>query len=802
MTRTPAYLTALLFAWAVVPAPAAELYVSGMGDDANPGTRKHPLATLVAARDAARGIRGEPVTVYLEAGTYYLAEPLVFSAIDSRTADTRVVYTAMPGPSPIISGGQRLELMWKPFRDGIAQADIPNDLTFDQLFVDGTRQPMARWPNYDPKTQYFQGSSADATSPRRVNRWSNPTGGFIHAMHRSLWGDMHWRITGKTAGGVLQMVGGWQNNRQMGAHESYRFVENIFEELDAPGEWYLDRTHDILYFFPPAGIDLDTAKIEGVRLKHLVEFHGSQTTPVRHITLRDLTFTHAARTFMENKEPLLRSDWTTYRGGAILFRGAERCAVRDCLIDQVGGNGVFVDKYNQRIEIRGCQIASAGASAISFVGHADALRSPLFEYHETQTLEEMDKTPGPKTSDYPIDCLVEDCLIYLNGRVEKQTAGVNICMAKSITIRHCSIYDCPRAGINICDGAFGGHLVEFCDVFDTVKETGDHGAFNSWGRDRFWHPKRDRTADWVKTHPDMPKWDCGETIVLRNNRWRCDHGWDIDLDDGSSNYDVYNNLCLAGGIKLREGYYRNVYNNVLVNYTFCPHVWYPHCRTAFDRNIIWQDGYAAAGMETTDQGVNVDYNLVHQPGASPRPAEGLLKFGGDQHTLVADAMFVDPLAGDYRVEKGSPAIQQGFVNFEMDRFGVQKPTLKALAKTPPLPGSLKAAQIASGGWGRDYRTPKTAHWLGAKLKGIENDGEMSAVGLGDKNGVLVIAVAERGESQKAGLKENDVIRRVNGQVVQGLTHFATVWQEQAESGKARLHVWRDQAELSVVIPQP
>src|ERR1700747_251871 len=98
-------------------------------------------------------------------------------------------------------------------------------------------------------------------------------------------------------------------------------------------------------------------------------------------------------------------------------------------------------------------------------------------------------TPGPRTPGYPEDCLVEDCLIYKTGRVEKQTAPVEIAMAKSITVRHCSIYDVPRAGINIGDGCWGGHHIDRCDVFDTVKETGDHGSFYSRGRDRWWGVK-------------------------------------------------------------------------------------------------------------------------------------------------------------------------------------------------------------------------------------------------------------------------------------------------------------------------
>jgi hypothetical protein len=787
------------FVMTAAPAIGAEFYVSPTGNDANPGTKEKPFAAIARARDAARAVKGEPIFIYLRGGTHYLGRPVVFTAQDSGTAEAPVVFASAPGERATVSGGERLELKWTLHRDGIMRASVPAGFTSDQIFVDGERHRMARFPNHDPEAQYFQGFSADCTAPNRVKQWANPAGGFVHAMHRSLWGDMHWRITGSTDDGRLEMVGGWQNNRQMGAHAEYRFVENIFEELDAPGEWYLDAEENVLYLYPPTGLDLNKAKIEAVRLAHLVEFHGDKANPVRHITLKGLTFAHAARTFMNNKEPLLRSDWTTYRGGAVFFDGAEDCAICDCFLDQVGSNAIFVNNYNRRIKITGCHIADAGASGVSFVGDPRALRSPLFEYHQTQTLEEMDKIPGPKTSNYPADCLVDDCLIYRNGRVEKQTAGVNICMSESITVRHCSIYDCPRAGINICDGAFGGHVIELNDVFDTVKETGDHGSFNSWGRDRFWHPKRGQTVEWLKQHPDMPKWDCRKTIVLRNNRWRCDHGWDIDLDDGSSNYEIYNNLCLAGGIKLREGYFRKVYNNILVNYTFCPHVWYPDCHTSFTRNIIWRDAYAPAGMRNTDQGETLDYNLVHEPGVKPEPAKVLPEFGGDRHSLIADAMFVDPLAGDYRVRDGSPALGLGFKNFPMDEFGVRKRELKRIAESPPLPGTLEAASIRSGGWGRRYATPKSARWLGARIKNIETQGEMSAVGLGDRSGVLVAGVPENSQAARLGLKENDVIRAVNGEDVESVSSFAGAYKRQSRRGPVTLRLWRDQTEFALKV---
>ena len=144
-------------------------------------------------------------------------------------------------------------------------------------------------------------------------------------------------------------------------------------------------------------------------------------------------------------------------------------------------------------------------------------------------------------------------MITRSGRFEKQTAPVQIAMAQGITVRHCSIYDVPRAGINIGDGCWGGHLIEFCDVFDTVLETDDHGSFNSWGRDRYWRPAREPVEKEVAADPKLPFLDVVRQSVLRNNRWRCEHGWDVDLDDGSSHYAIYNNLFLSGGLKLREG---------------------------------------------------------------------------------------------------------------------------------------------------------------------------------------------------------------------------------------------------------
>jgi hypothetical protein len=96
---------------------------------------------------------------------------------------------------------------------------------------------------------------------------------------------------------------------------------------------------------------------------------------------------------------------------------------------------------------------------------------------------------------------------------------------------------------------------------------------------------------------------------LRNNRWRCDHGWDIDLDDGSSYYFISNNLCLHGGIKNREGYGRVVENNIMVGAGLDPHVWLETGGDIFRHNIVWRD-YRPALMPSPPWGRIMDRNLL------------------------------------------------------------------------------------------------------------------------------------------------------------------------------------------------
>jgi hypothetical protein len=148
------------------------------------------------------------VTVWLRGGTYYLPETLVFTSADSGTEKAPVTYVAVAGEEPVLTGAVKLGLTWTPYRDGIMMARVPAGLRTDQLFVNGRQQILARYPNFDPSATILGGWSPDAFSPERAARWSDPRGGFIHAMHSFMWASADYLITGKDAQGNVTYVGG------------------------------------------------------------------------------------------------------------------------------------------------------------------------------------------------------------------------------------------------------------------------------------------------------------------------------------------------------------------------------------------------------------------------------------------------------------------------------------------------------------------------------------------------------------------------------------------------------------------
>jgi S1-C subfamily serine protease len=125
----------------------------------------------------------------------------------------------------------------------------------------------------------------------------------------------------------------------------------------------------------------------------------------------------------------------------------------------------------------------------------------------------------------------------------------------------------------------------------------------------------------------------------------------------------------------------------------------------------------------------------------------------------------------------------------MDQFGVRKPALKALARTPSFAPPASAAVA--------WDTAPATAWLGAQIKSLTTVEEASAVGAALANGgILVLEVPAHSAAARGGLRPGDLIVGVNGKPVRTANDLQRL-APSAAAGALALRVLRDQAERTL-----
>jgi S1-C subfamily serine protease len=133
----------------------------------------------------------------------------------------------------------------------------------------------------------------------------------------------------------------------------------------------------------------------------------------------------------------------------------------------------------------------------------------------------------------------------------------------------------------------------------------------------------------------------------------------------------------------------------------------------------------------------------------------------------------------------------------MDQFGVKKPSLKAIARTPVIP-ALQVTQNATKGKRRNAEAaPKNMTWMGVTLTELTGEA-FSAYGVSKIDGGVALSdVTKDSPAAKAGLLEGDLIQAVNGRNTPNMTQFNKVIRK--ANGTVTLKVVRNQQETEVKV---
>lgn len=836
-----------LSALTALPAHAAEtvtIHVATDGDDAADGTSATAaVKTLPRAQELVREALpgGAPVTVQLAEGEYALDTTLELTNADSGTAAAPVRWVGA-GDGAAIKGGRTLTGEWTPSEadPSILVTDVPAGIDFDELFIDDARQVMARYPNWDDDAPRLEGTTTMATLNSRSSGWSDPATGYVRAMHCHDWGSVSFTIAGRTSD-ALQLTFVGDNNRpqdcggDLPMNSSAVMVENIREELDAPNEWFLDREANKLYLKPAPSVDLAAAAVEVGELDELVTLTGaSPSDPIHDIVFENLAFERTHRTLFNNAfESLSRGDWSVVRKGAATVKNSRDVTFTASSFTDLGGNGIFLDGYNSGTKVTASRFENNGATDVHVVGSPAAVRDYAGNYFTTPRISDLGT--GPKTEDYPRDVLIEGNIMRNNGRYEKQTSSVNISMALDVTVRGNSLSDSPRACLNFSDNTWGGHLIQDNDIFDCVRETGDNGSINSWGRSRFWKTGAANNAFaslaegvtfmgntggalTAEQAREMMKLDVIEAITIDHNRFWHDGDWAIDLDDGSSNFVMTDNVLLKGGVKLRDGFDRTLRNNLILDGTTFEQVSYMPGGDVIEHNITlgpipYDNVLNDPALAEYTIGKNLFWNAgapidikpkggvtekLSTDGTTINTASTWYAAGMDQDSVVGDPVFADadPAASyDFTVASTSPALTLGYQNIPMTDFGAPGGALPPAAELPTGETVTDPIELA--------RKKYVEKLWGAGIANITTKAEQSSYAISDYKGVKLFSVPGDSLAATAGLHTDDLIRTINDiEVTEERNSFWQAYNALPADAPITLGVRRASTDVTVELTKP
>jgi len=447
-------------------ASAAEFHVSLHGSDANPGSLAEPFLTLERARDSIRLLKKEGplppggVTVWLHGGRYFRQSTFQLTAEDSGTEGAPIVYRAWPGEEVRLAGGGpvggfgpvtdpavlgRLELA---AQDHVLQADLraqgigdfgvlrprgfvwPKHEAALELFFQDRPMALARWPNdgFQLIADVPAGEQGGAFSYEgdRTKRWQASPDIWAFGYWYYDWADTYVHVASiDTEQGIVKTH---HPHGAFGYKKGQRFCFlNILEELDQPGEWYLDRSPGLLYFWPPAPIE------EGQPVVSLLSTLVS-LQDVSYVTIRGLTL-------------------EAVRGTAVTVSGGTGDLLAGCTIRNTGERGVSISGGRSN-GVVGCDIYQTGSGGVLLEGGDRRTLTPAGHYAENNHIRDFSRT-----------CRTYSPAVQLDGVGNRAS--------------HNLIHDGPHCGILL-----GGndHIIEFNELHSLCYETGDVGAFYM-GRD-------------------------------------------------------------------------------------------------------------------------------------------------------------------------------------------------------------------------------------------------------------------------------------------------------------------------------
>lgn len=610
-----------------------------------------------------------------------MQEPLVLTPEDSGSEAAPITYAAYGDERPVLSGG-RVVTGWREGANGVWTAELPEVRsglwTFRQLYVDGELRRRARIPNEgflrvasfpenDPNIHYHTDVQRFGFAPGDLEpSWKNLEDVEVIVYH--FWTDSHLPIASidPRANVVTFRHKAGKVFTDDFTDEGARYVvENVFEGLDAPGEWYLDRPTGLLSYIPMPGEDLRSLEVIAPHLPEFIRIEGRplERSYVEHVTFRGLAFRYTNWDLPPGNSNDRQGSASV--PAAITLTGARHVGFERNTATNLGTFAIELKEGCAHNRIVRNELGHLGGGGIRIDGGDEGAHPLLRTGHN----------------------LITDNHLHHYGEVFPSAVGVLLMQTHGNTVAHNHVHHGYYTGISV--GWEWGYqrsvsrdnVIAYNHLHDIGQGLlSDMGAIYTLG--------------------------VSPGTVIRNNlihdiKSHRYGGWGIYNDEGSTHLLVENNVVyrtkfapynihFAREITVRN----NIFAGGRIAQLSRSRV-EPHPSVYFEGNIVtWTEGALLEGnwgdipytlyrrpfgddgtipMESTFE---FDYNLYFNPALTRDDVrfdsltwEAWQARGKDRHSVYADPLFGDPARGDFSLDTASPALELGFQPVDLSTVG-------------------------------------------------------------------------------------------------------------------------------------
>ena len=643
------------------------IFVSPNGNDNSSGTIDAPLATLSAAKEKAKALDGA-VTVCFREGTYTIDDTVNFDKNDK----SGVVYKAYSNEKVMFTSGSPYTGFEECTVNGVRafKKDIGKGADFNILFNEQTTLSRTRYPESgyfyvndvsdddiqpgdDKNDQYHTGFLGMYIDNSNFFDFKNMEDVEIKLLH--FWKDETLLIKSydKKTGHIA-----FNKTSTMRINKNDRFfLQNVFETLNKPGQWYLDKCEGVLYVIPNESDTPENYTVWGSTTETMISVDGVDGISFENILFRANGFFYLPKREFTQAAYDVKS--------CISYKNAKNFHIKNCEFRDIAACSVFFGSNVRNASVESCLFNNIGAQAVYVHGENIDVNDPSVTRNIT----------------------ISNNLITKYGRTYFNAVAILVIHANSVNITHNEIHDGYYTAISV--GWVWGYAYNVCynnKVCDNLIYNIGQGWLSDMGGIYMLGNQPNTVISGNVIHnvsADPEEGGYG--------------GWGIYLDEGSSYMLVEKNLvysCGSDSYHLHYGSYNTVRNNIFalsgesqIRIVTAPTHCTPddggHKTVDLCNNIILTDQKVRAlsymhNTSTMDERNNTYWDLSSgdklYASEDSRPDCSLSikttqRTGYIHSPIIADPMFRDAANFDFELSPDSPSIAAGFEPWDYSNAG-------------------------------------------------------------------------------------------------------------------------------------